>query len=84
MLTRYEQDRLAEIERFLATEDPAFARRMRTPRRPLSLVLLAVGLWAAALIVSVLVGMVAVVVTLGVLITVEVGWHLYRRAHRTP
>ncbi|WP_027341099.1 DUF3040 domain-containing protein [Hamadaea tsunoensis] len=84
MLTQYERDRLAEIERFLVTEDPAFARRMRTPRRPVSLVLLAVALWAAALIVSVLAGVVAVVVTLGVLITVEVGWQLYRRAHRAP
>jgi hypothetical protein len=84
MLTQYEQDRLAEIERFLATEDPAFVRRMRTPRRPLVLVVLAALLWAAALTVSVLAGVLAVVVTLGILITVEVGWQLYRRAHRTP
>lgn len=81
MLTQYERDRLDEIERFLSAEDPAFARRMRTPRRPLALIVLAALLWTAALTLAALAGVVALVVAVGLLATMEVGWQLYRRAH---
>jgi hypothetical protein len=51
MLGHDDRERLAEIERHLTADDPAFAARMRAPRRSrLSwpLVLLMAVLWAVA------------------------------------
>jgi hypothetical protein len=82
MLGHDDRERLAEIERHLTADDPAFAARMRAPRRSrLSwpLVLLMAVLWAVVPIAAALAGWPAAVAALTVVAVVEAGRRIVRR-----
>jgi CHASE2 domain-containing sensor protein len=95
MLSREDNQRLAELERQLRREDPEFCARMtdgiahplsrRGPRRGpvLSLLLIVVVLWAAAITLAVLGWWIAAVITavLATTATSVLTFHLIRRRH---
>jgi len=92
MLSREDNQRLAELERQLRREDPEFCARMtdglarpasrRGPRRgpALSLLLTAIVIWAAAITLAVLGWWIAAVIAAGLATTVAsvLTFHLIR------
>jgi Flp pilus assembly protein TadB len=93
MLSREDNQRLAELERQLKREDPEFCARMtdgvarpssrQGPRRRLvlSLLLTAIVIWAAAITLAVLGWWIAAVIAAGLATTVAsvLTFHLIRR-----
>jgi hypothetical protein len=82
MLSQEERQRLEEIERQLAADDPRFVARMRSARRrPDGGTVVLLALWAAALVMAVMTRSTLMIVALGIIVAIEVGWRLYRRRH---
>jgi len=90
VLGQDDRERLAEIERRLAVEDPAFAARMRSgrgryPGGRRRTLLMMLALWATLLVLAIVAGWTAVTAALLVVAVVETGrraWRALRDAGR--